>query len=92
MFDGRVHFNYICVFMLTITITCATQLYESGEFDEPTIMAKTGHRSTAASIRSYKRPSDELLQKVSDALQAPMSPIASREKVESNEVIAKRSV
>ena len=27
-------------------------------------------------VRSYKRPSDELLGKVTDALQAPKSPIA----------------
>ena len=51
-------------------------------------MARTRHRSTA--VQSYKRPSDELLQKVTNVLQTPKSPIASGEEVESNEVVAKK--
>ena len=51
-------------------------------------MARTRHRSTA--VQSYKRPSDELLQKVTKVLQTPKSPIASGEEVESNEVVAKK--
>ena len=50
-------------------VRCATQLYETGIFDEQT-MARTGHRSTA--VHNYKRPSNALLQKVSYALQSPM--------------------
>ena len=50
-------------------------------------MARTRHRSTA--VQSYKRPSDELLQKVTNVLQTPKSPIASGE-VESNEFVAKK--
>jgi hypothetical protein len=45
-------------------------------------------RSTA--VQSYKRPSDELLQKVTNVLQTPKSPIANGEEVESNEVVAKK--
>ena len=51
-------------------VTCATTLYESGQFDEQAIMSRTGHRSTA--VRKYKRASDRMLQNVSDALQPPM--------------------
>ena len=51
-------------------------------------MARTRHRSTA--VQSYKRPSDELLQKLTNVLQTPKSPIASGEEVESNEVVAKK--
>ncbi|CAB4016145.1 Hypothetical predicted protein [Paramuricea clavata] len=51
-------------------------------------MARTRHRSTAVQI--YKRPSDELLQKVTNVLQTPKSPISSGEEVESNEVVAKQ--
>jgi hypothetical protein len=51
-------------------------------------MARTRHRSTA--VQSYKRPSDELLQKVTNVLQTPKSPTASGEEVESNEVVAKK--
>ena len=51
-------------------------------------MARTRHRST--SVKSYKRPSDELLQKVTNVLQTPKSPIASGEEVESNEVVPKK--
>ena len=36
-------------------VTCATRLFQTGTFDEQTIMSRTGHRSTA--VRSYKRPS-----------------------------------
>ena len=50
-------------------VTCATQLYESGTFDEQTIMSRTGHRSTA--VRAYKRPSSTLVKAVSDTLQPP---------------------
>ena len=50
-------------------VTCATQLYESGQFDEQTIMARTGHRSSA--VRAYKRPSSTLTKAVSNALQPP---------------------
>ena len=53
-------------------------------------MARTRHRSTA--VQSYKRPSDELLQKVTNVLQTPKSPIASGEEVESNEVGVKKCV
>jgi hypothetical protein len=51
-------------------------------------MARTRHRSTA--VQSYKRPSDELLKKVTNVLQTPKSPIASGVEVESNEVVAKK--
>ena len=51
-------------------------------------MARTRHRNTA--VQSYKRPSDELLQKVTNVLQTPMSQIASGEEVKSNEVVAKK--
>ena len=51
-------------------------------------MARTRHRSTA--VQSYKRPSDELLQKLTNVLQTPKSPIASGEEVEFNEVVAKK--
>jgi hypothetical protein len=53
-------------------------------------MARTKHRSTT--VQSYKRPGDELLQKVTNVLQTPNSPIASGEEVESNEVVAKKEV
>ena len=52
-------------------MTCATRPYESGQFDEQTIMSRTGHRSTA--IRSYKRANSSLMKSVSDALQPPKS-------------------
>ena len=42
-------------------VTCATQLYESGTFDEQTIMSRTGHRSTA--VRTYKRASSTVVKK-----------------------------
>ena len=51
-------------------VTCATTLYESGQFDEQAIMSRTGHRNTA--VRKYKRASDRMLQNVSDALQPPL--------------------
>ena len=41
-------------------VTCATRLYESGNFDEQIIMSRTGHRSAA--VRSYKRPSMTLVR------------------------------
>lgn len=47
-------------------VTCATSLYEK-EFDEQTIMSRTGHRSLA--VRSYKRASSTMVKAVSDALQ-----------------------
>ena len=50
-------------------VTCATRLFQTGTFDEQTIMSRTGHRSTA--VRSYKRPSSSLVKAVSDALQPP---------------------
>ena len=50
-------------------VTCATRLYERGNFDEQMIMSRTGHRSTA--VRSYKRPSSTMVKPVSDALQPP---------------------
>ena len=53
-------------------------------------MARTRHRSTA--VQSYKRPSDELLKKVTNVLQTPKSPIASGVEVESNEVVAEKRV
>ena len=52
-------------------VTYATTLRESGVFDEQTITSTTVHRSTA--VRSHKRPSDALVQSVSDALQSPMA-------------------
>jgi hypothetical protein len=52
-------------------------------------MARTRHRSTA--VQSYKRSSDELLQKVTNVLYTlTNSLIASGEEVESNEVVAKK--
>ena len=51
-------------------------------------MARTRHRSTA--VQSYKRPSDKLLQKLTNVLQTPKRPIASGEEVEFNEVVAKK--
>ena len=52
-------------------------------------MARTRHRSTA--VQSYKRPSDELLQKLTNVfIQTPKSPVASGEEVESNDVVAKK--
>ena len=51
-------------------VTCATTLYESGQFDEQVIISRKGHRSTA--VRKYKRASNRMLQNVSDALQPPM--------------------
>ena len=51
-------------------VTCATQLYESGRFDEQTIMSRTRHRSTA--VRTYKRASSTLVKAVSNALQPPI--------------------
>ena len=50
-------------------VTCATRLFQTGTFDERTIMSRTGHRSTA--VRSYKRPSSSLVKAVSDAIQQP---------------------
>ena len=50
-------------------VTCATRLFQTGTFDEQTIMSRTGHRSTA--VRSYKRPSSSLVKTMSDALQLP---------------------
>ena len=38
-------------------------------FDEQSITGRSGHRSTAA--RSYKCPSEDLLQIISNALQPP---------------------
>ena len=50
-------------------VTCATRLFQTGTFDEQTIMLRIGHGSTA--IRCYKRPSSSLVKAVSDALQPP---------------------
>ncbi|XP_023930382.1 uncharacterized protein LOC106174167 [Lingula anatina] len=49
-------------------VTCCTELYKAG-FDEQTIKKRSGHSSDA--VRIYKRPSLELEQRVSDALQPP---------------------
>ncbi|XP_070581470.1 uncharacterized protein [Ptychodera flava] len=49
-------------------VTCCTRLYDKG-FDEQSITGRSGHRSTA--VRSYKRPSEDLLQNISNALQPP---------------------
>ena len=49
-------------------VTCA-KLYESGSFDEQTIVSRTGQRSTA--VRSYKRAVGTMVKAVSDALQPP---------------------
>lgn len=49
-------------------VTCCTRLYEAG-FNEQEIMHRSGHRSSA--VRLYKRPSEELQQRVSDHLQPP---------------------
>ena len=61
-FEGRRFSNH------SGRVTCATRLYESGNFDEQMIMSRTGHQSTA--VRWYKRPSSTLLKSVSDALQS----------------------
>ena len=45
-------------------------LYESGTFDEQTIMSRTSHRSNAA--RTFKRASSTLVKAGSDALQLPI--------------------
>ena len=50
-------------------VTCATRLFQTGTFDEQTIMSRTGHRSTV--VRSYNRPSSSLVKVVPDALQPP---------------------
>ncbi|XP_066290479.1 zinc finger MYM-type protein 2-like [Branchiostoma lanceolatum] len=59
-------------------VTCATQMFAAG-FDEQTIMARTGHRSSA--VRAYKRPSDALLKDVSNTLQPPKPPSPTKNKV-----------
>ena len=59
--DGRRFINH------SGKVTCATRLFQTGTFDEQTIMSRTGHRSTA--VRSYKRSSSSLVKAVSDALQ-----------------------
>ena len=50
-------------------VTCVTRLFQTGTFDEQTIMSRTGHRSTA--VRSYKRSSSSLVKTMSGALQLP---------------------
>lgn len=47
--------------------TCATALYQ-GEVPEQEIMERTGHRSIE-SVRKYKRPSEEMLRDISNALE-----------------------
>lgn len=61
--DGRCFTNH------SGKVTCATQQYQMGTFDEMTIMSRIGHRTTA--VRSYKRPSSTLLKAVPVALQPP---------------------
>ena len=48
----------------------ATQLYSAG-VPEQEIMSRTGHRSEMA-VRKYKRPSEKILQEVSDVLNPPV--------------------
>ena len=50
-------------------VTCATRLFQTGTFDEQTIMSRNGHRNTAVS--SYKLPSSSLVKAVSDSLEPP---------------------
>ena len=50
-------------------VICATRLFQTGTFDEQTIMSRIGHRSTA--VRSSKPRSSSLVKAVSDALQPP---------------------
>ena len=50
-------------------VICSTPLFQTGTFDEQTIMSIIGHRSTA--VRSCKRRSSSLVKAVSDALQPP---------------------
>jgi hypothetical protein len=47
-------------------VTLCTKLYEK-QFDEQSIMSRSGHRSTA--VRDYKRPSEALKHSISSALQ-----------------------
>ncbi|CAH1242304.1 QRICH2 [Branchiostoma lanceolatum] len=65
--------------------TCATQIFAAG-FDEQTIMARTGHISSA--VRAYKRPSDALLKDVSNTLQPPKKPSPTKNKVKILETTA----
>ena len=50
-------------------VTCATELFVNN-VDEQLIQIQTGHRSTS-SVRCYKRPHDEHVQKISKILQPP---------------------
>ena len=51
-------------------VYCCSTLYNSG-FEEQDVMQRSGHRSTA--VRTYKRPSEEKLKEISNALQ-PLLP------------------
>ena len=50
-------------------IYCCSTLYNSG-FEAQEVMQRSGHRSTA--VRTCKRPSEEKLKEVSNALQPPL--------------------
>ena len=50
-------------------VTCCTRLYEA-DLDDQAITSRSGHHSNA--VRSYKRPSLALEQRISDTLQPPM--------------------
>jgi integrase len=52
--------------------TCATNLYQAG-ISEELIMQRTGHRSIEG-VRTYKRPSSEMLREVSSVLDPPSPP------------------
>ncbi|XP_078331179.1 zinc finger MYM-type protein 3-like [Crassostrea virginica] len=50
-------------------VYCSSTLYNSC-FEEQEVMQRSGHRSTA--VRTYKRPSEEKLKEISNALQPPL--------------------
>ena len=58
-------------------VYCCSTLYNSG-FEEQEVMQRSGHRSTA--VRTYKRPSEEKLKEISNALQPPLPQTQSCEK------------
>ncbi len=58
--------------------TCATALYQAG-VPEQEIMERTGHRSIE-SVRKYKRPSEEMLRDISNALE-PNEPVSKKAKI-----------
>ena len=50
-------------------MTCATTLYQAGQFDEQAIKHRTGQKSDTVGI--YKRPSTDMEVAVSNCLQPP---------------------